>query len=123
VQLDMFGRGERHEAVPAAFHSGNSNRDPFYVNPAYAEPDYDAFWFCVQPPHWDNAAVVTNAADVRAKVMPSVGMIYTQDTQAGVAGLSTCSVTLIDSEKIITAGLPHAGRGAHQLGHVRLHHR
>jgi hypothetical protein len=107
VQLDMFGRGERHDAVPGAFHAGNSNCDPFYVSPAYVEPNYDAFWFCAQPPHWDNAAVVTNPADVRAKVMPSVGMIYTQDTQAGVAGLSTCSVTLIDSDKIITAGHCH----------------
>ena len=116
VQLDMFGRGERHDAVPGAFHAGNSNCDPFYVSPAYVEPNYDAFWFCAQPPHWDNAAVVTNPADVRAKVMPSVGMIYTQDTQAGVAGLSTCSVTH-------GRALPHAGRGAHQLGHVRLRHR
>ena len=39
--------------------------------------------------------------------MRSVGMIFTQDTQAGVAGLSTCSVTLIDSDKVITAGHCH----------------
>ncbi len=107
VDLDMFGRGERHDAVPSAFHHGNSNCDPFYIDPAYVEPDYDPFWFCTTPPHWDNAAKVTDPADVRAKVMRSVGMIVTQDTQAGVPGLSTCSVTLIDSDKVITAGHCH----------------
>ncbi len=107
VDLDMFGRGERHDAVPSAFHHGNSNCDPFYIDPAYVEPDYDPFWFCTPPPHWDNAAKVTDPADVRAKVMRSVGMIVTQDTQAGVPGLSTCSVTLIDSDKVITAGHCH----------------
>jgi hypothetical protein len=109
VQLDKFGRGERHAAVPdsSGFHHGTSNCDPFYVDPVYAEPDYDPFWFCAAPPHWDNAAKVTNALDVRNKVMRSVGMIVTVDTQAGVAGLSTCSVTLIDSDLIITAGHCH----------------
>jgi hypothetical protein len=109
VQLDKFGRGERHAAVPdsSGFHHGTSNCDPFYVDPTYAEPDYDPFWFCAPPPHWDNAAKVTNPLDVRNKVMRSVGMIVTQDTQAGVAGLSTCSVTLIDSDTVITAGHCH----------------
>jgi hypothetical protein len=109
VQLDKFGRGERHAAVPdsSGFHHGTSNCDPFYVDPAYAEPDYDPFWFCAPPPHWDNAAKATNPLDVRNKVMRSVGMIVTQDTQAGVAGLSTCSVTLIDADTVITAGHCH----------------
>jgi hypothetical protein len=108
VQLDKFGRGERHDAVPDpdGFHMGNSNCDPFY-NPAYVEPVYDPFWFCTPPPQWDNAAKITNLADVRAKVMRSCGMIVTQDTQKGIAGLSTCSVTLIDSDKVITAGHCH----------------
>ena len=107
VDLDMFGRGERHDAVPQQFHSGNSNCDPFYTGASYLEPVYDPFWYCAEPPHWDNVACVTSAADVRAKVAPSVGMIVTQDTQAGVPGLSTCSVTLIDSDKVITAGHCH----------------
>src|SRR5207342_2005520 len=40
VDLDMFGRGERHAAVPdsSGFHYGTSNCDPFYVDPVYAEP-------------------------------------------------------------------------------------
>ncbi len=109
VQLDKFGRGERHAALPDSFgfHHGTSNCDPFYVDPTFAEPDYDPFWFCAPPPHWDNAAKVTNPLDVRNKVMRSVGMIVTQDTQARIAGLSTCSVTLIDSDKVITAGHCH----------------
>ena len=107
VQLDKFGRGERHDALPASFHSGKSNCDPFYQEAAYLEPDYDPFWFCAQPPHWDNAAKITNPADVRNKVMRSVGMIMTQDRQGTFDGVSTCSVTLIDSDKIITAGHCH----------------
>ncbi len=107
VDLDVFGRGERHDAVPSGFHHGKSNCDPFYIDAAYPEPDYDPFWFCAPPPHWDNAAKVTDPSDVRAKVMRSIGMIVTQDTQAGVPGLSTCSVTLIDSDKVITAGHCH----------------
>lgn len=107
VQLDKFGRGERYDGVPAAFHSGNSNCDPFYTGASYIEPVYDPFWYCAEPPHWDNAACVASPADVRAKVMRSVGMIITQDAQAGVQGLSTCSVTLIDSDRVITAGHCH----------------
>ena len=108
VDLDKYGRGERHAAVPdpSGFHHGTSNCDPFYTG-TYGEPDYDPFWFCVPPPHWDQAAKVTDSTDVRNKVMRSVGMIYTQDTQAGVLGLSTCSVTLIDSDVVITAGHCH----------------
>jgi hypothetical protein len=108
VDLDMYGRGERHDAVPDpnGFHHGKSNCDPFYTG-TYAEPDYDPFWFCSPPPQWDNAPKVTTVTDVRNKVMRSVGMIHTQDTQDGVPGLSTCSVTLIDSDIVITAGHCH----------------
>ena len=107
VDLDKYARGERHDAVPGAFHHGNSNSDPFYVDPAYIEPDYDPFWFCAAPPHWDNVAKVASPLDVRAKVARSVGMIVTQDIQAGVEGLSTCTVTLIDLDVVITAGHCH----------------
>src|SRR4051794_10080518 len=108
VDLDKYGRGERHDAVPdsSGHHHGKSNCDPFYVG-TYLEPDYDPFWFCASPPHWDNVGGVTDPADVRNKVMRSVGMIYTQDTQAGVAGLSTCSVTLIGPDVVLTAGHCH----------------
>jgi hypothetical protein len=106
VQLFEYGRGERHAAVPDPAHSGFSNCDPFYQG-IYVEPTYDPFWYCTNPPHWDNVACITPATDVRARVARSVGMIMTADTQGGTRGLSTCSVTLVDTDKVITAGHCH----------------
>src|SRR5262249_19149988 len=60
VQLFEFGRGERHAAVPDPLHSGFSNCDPFYQPPAYVEPTYDPFWYCAEPPDWENVAQVTS---------------------------------------------------------------
>jgi hypothetical protein len=107
VELFEYGRGERHAAVPSPVHSGFSDCDPFYQPPSYVEPTYDPFWYCAEPPHWENVACIGSAADVRARVARSAGMIITADTQAGVRGLSTCSVTLVDADKIITAGHCH----------------
>src|SRR3984893_14914744 len=107
VELFEYGRGERHAAVPDPAHSSFSNCDPFYQPPSYVEPTYDPFWYCAEPPHWENVACVTPSADVRARVARSVGMIVTVDTQKGVRGLSACSVTLVDSDKVITAGHCH----------------
>jgi hypothetical protein len=107
VQLFEYGRGERHAAVPSPIHAGFSDCDPFYQPPSYVEPTYDPFWYCADPPHWENVACIGVAADVRARVARSVGMIVTADTQAGARGLSTCSVTLVDADKIITAGHCH----------------
>src|SRR6266852_5202994 len=100
VQLDQYGRGERHAAVPAPGHSSFSNCDPFYQPPAYVEPTYDRFWYCAEPPNWENAVCATPSTDVRARVARSAGMIVTADTQNGVPGLSTCSITLVDSDKV-----------------------
>ncbi|MGB8400860.1 trypsin-like peptidase domain-containing protein, partial [Bradyrhizobium sp.] len=105
VQLFEYGRGERHAGLTG--HPSFSNCDPFYQAPAYAEPTYDPWWYCVEPPNWENAADATPLTDVRARVARSVGMIVTVDTQNGVRGLSTCSVTLVDSDKVITAGHCH----------------
>jgi hypothetical protein len=107
VQLDQYGRGERH--VGESGHPSFSNCDPFYQAPAYLEPTYDPFWYCVAPPNWENAACATPAADVRARVARSVGMIVTVEasTYTGILQVSTCSVTLVDSDKIITAGHCH----------------
>ncbi len=107
VQLFEYGRGERHLAVPDPGHSSFSNCDPFYQAPAYTEPTYDPFWYCTEPPDWENVACTTPPTDVRARVARSVGMILTVDTQAGVRGLSTCSVTLVDADKVLTAGHCH----------------
>lgn len=101
VQLDQFGRGERHagEQDPTSL----SNCDPFYNTPSYLEPDYDPFWYCTDPPNWENVASVGNPADIREKVARSVGMIIS----AHGPHLSTCSVTLVDTDKVITAGHCH----------------
>lgn len=101
VQLDQYGRGERHAGEPG--HPSFSNSDPFYQGPAYEEPTYDPFWYCSEPPNWENAACATPATDVRARVARSAGMILSVH---GVH-LSTCSVTLVDADKIITAGHCH----------------
>jgi hypothetical protein len=116
VQLDKYGRGERHREVPDPGpppHSSLSNCDPFYLPPSYVEPTYDPWWYCTEPPQWDNIAKVTDPSDIRTKVARSVGTILTQDTQKDhitglpVPGLSTCSVTLVDIDKVITAGHCH----------------
>ena len=101
VQLDQYGRGERHAGETG--HPSFSNCDPFYQPPSYLEPTYDPFWYCTDPPNWENVALATPATDVRARVARSVGMIVSVE---GV-NLSTCSVTLVDSDKIITAGHCH----------------
>ncbi|KAI9868491.1 MAG: hypothetical protein M1813_005935 [Trichoglossum hirsutum] len=98
ARLDKVGVGERHAGKqdPTAL----SNCDPFFTTAQYVEPKYDPFWYCTEPPHWENAACVTDPADVRARVARSVGMIITPEGQF----LSTCSVTLIDSDQVILAG-------------------
>ncbi|MFF0436562.1 trypsin-like peptidase domain-containing protein [Streptomyces sp. NPDC004327] len=96
--LDRYARGERHAGKqdPTAF----SNSDPFLGEAVYTEPKYDPFWFCRTPPNWENAACATPAADVRARVAKSVGMIM----MVSGAELSTCSVTLIEPNVVLTAG-------------------
>ncbi|MFE4594789.1 trypsin-like peptidase domain-containing protein [Streptomyces laurentii] len=96
--LDRYARGERHagQQDPTAF----SNSDPFLGDAVYTEPKYDPFWFCNTPPNWENAACATPATDVRARVAKSVGMIVM--VSAGI--LSTCSVTLIEPNVVLTAG-------------------
>ena len=101
IQLDRFGRGERHAGETG--HPSFSNCDPFYQAPAYVEPTYDPFWYCTDPPNWENAAAVTDANDVRARVARSVGMIV----MVHGSNVSTCSVTLVDADKVLTAGHCH----------------
>jgi von Willebrand factor type A domain/Trypsin-like peptidase domain len=105
VQLDQYGRGERH--VGETGHPSFSNCDPFYQAPSYQEPTYDPFWYCSDPPNWENAACAP--PDIRSTVARSVGMIYSVEASdfTGSLQLSTCSVTLIDVDKVITAGHCH----------------
>lgn len=99
VQITGYARGERHEEdVPGGHHDSFSNCDPFFVNGDYTEPEYDPFWFCHQPPHWDNIALLPNG-DIRKTVAEGVGMLVSVHGDH----VSTCSVTLIASDLVITA--------------------
>ena len=108
VQLDQYGRGERHLGEPSQPSPSFSNCDPFYQG-IYVEPQYDPLWYCSNPPNWENAASDTTATDIRAKLTPSIGMIVTIENSdvTGIKQISTCSVTLVDSDKVITAGHCH----------------
>jgi von Willebrand factor type A domain/Trypsin-like peptidase domain len=105
VQLDQYGRGERHAGETG--HPSFSNCDPFYQPPSYQEPTYDPYWYCTDPPNWENAACAP--PDIRATVARSVGMILSVESSdfTGILQLSSCSVTLIDVDKVITAGHCH----------------
>src|SRR6266850_4586579 len=49
VQLDMYGRGERHTkdpTNPSPLFDSLSNSDPFLPSGSFTEPDYAKFWFC-----------------------------------------------------------------------------
>ena len=106
VQIDRYGRGQRHigDQDPTAY----SNCDPFLGGPMgpaqYLEPDYDPFWYCTEPPDWQNAACAPN--DIRRQVARSVGMMIHAyfDDIVDQTFLSTCTVTLVDADKVITAG-------------------
>jgi len=98
VTLDRYGRGER---LPGTQDPGAlSNSDPFLPGPNYVEPIYDPFWFCGgSPPDWENVACLPGG-DIRTQVADSVGMIVTVHDDA----VSTCSVTCIGPDLVITAG-------------------
>jgi len=103
VRLDQYGRGERHAGWqdPTAL----SNCDPFQGDAVYTEPKYDPLWFCNTPPNWENAACTTPAADIRNAIEPAVGMVMHVDYHQGVGfHLSTCSVTLVGPDTVLTAG-------------------
>jgi hypothetical protein len=97
VDLLQYGRGESLPGAPG--HPSVSNCDPFLLDGAYAEPTYDPFWFCNNPPSWANVRCAP-AADVRREVARSCGMIVTVHGSS----VSTCSVTLIGPDTVITAG-------------------
>jgi von Willebrand factor type A domain/Trypsin-like peptidase domain len=101
VQIDKYGRGERH--IGETGHPSFSNCDPFLSSGNYTEPTYDPFWYCSDPPNWENIACVTNPNDIRTKLAPSIGMIVSVEGN----NVSTCSVTLVDLDKVITAGHCH----------------
>jgi Trypsin-like peptidase domain/von Willebrand factor type A domain len=103
--LTEYGRGERHKGDqdPNAL----SNCDPFAVDNPYVDPKFDPHWFCSQPPHWDDIGALPDN-DPRRIVSHSVGMILHVDESEfqtpNFPVLSTCSVTLIGPDLVITAG-------------------
>ncbi len=103
VQFDSYGRGERHAGAqdPTAL----SNCDPFQGDPIYTEPTYDPLWFCSATPNWENVACINPPADIRNTIEPAVGMVMHVhfDSDHGFH-LSTCSVTLVSADTVITAG-------------------
>ncbi len=103
VQLDRYGRGERHAGIqdPTAL----SNCDPFQGDASYTEPKYDPFWFCSTPPNWENVACISPPGDIRNSIEPAIGMVMHVDFDKNLGFyVSTCSVTLISPDTIITAG-------------------
>lgn len=108
VQLDRYGRGEQHGGGPG--HPSVSNSDPFLPDPVYTEPQYDPFWFCTNPPNWENVGCIPSN-DIRAQVARGVGMIvsvHPPDMYSPVEYVSTCTVTLVDTDKVISAGHCHS---------------
>ena len=101
AQIDRYGRGERLAGEPG--HPSFSNSDPFLPDPVYTEPTYDPFWYCANPPNWENARCILDG-DIRAQVARSVGMIVSIHGDS----ISTCSVTLVDVDKVISAGHCHS---------------
>ena len=103
VQLDQYGRGERHAGIqdPTAL----SNCDPFQGDASYTEPKYDPFWFCSPPPNWENVGCISPPGDVRNTIEPAIGMVMHVDFDKNLGFyVSTCSVTLISPDTVVTAG-------------------
>ncbi|HET9056849.1 MAG TPA: trypsin-like peptidase domain-containing protein [Chitinophagaceae bacterium] len=105
AQLTQYGRGERHSGKqdPTAL----SNSDPFLLEAQYTEGKYDPLWICdANNINWENIQCLANVNDIRRKTAPSVGMIVHvyHDSDLNQDLVSTCSVTLIGADQIITAG-------------------
>ena len=98
ARIEQYGRGERHAGKQDP--TSLSNCDPFLGETTYTEPKYDPFWFCTQPPDWDNVRCVP-PGDIRRDVAASVGMILHADDEGF---LSTCTVTLVEPDLVVTAG-------------------
>ena len=100
AEIDRYGRGEQH--IGEIGHPSISNCDPFLPGASYTEPTYDPWWYCTNPPNWENVACIPDG-DIRQQLARSVGMIVSVEGN----NVSTCSVTLVDTDKVITAGHCH----------------
>lgn len=114
--VDRFGRGQRQASVEAS-HNSITNCDPFlpdgWIEPLFPHvpgstaPKYDPFWICnkTQPPRWQHARCAASGT-IQREVSRSVGMIVTVHPPGGGhphESVSTCSVTLIDSDLVALA--------------------
>jgi hypothetical protein len=116
VFLDRYGRGQSLPSVEPGFDS-ITNCDPFLPGP-WVEPDfphipgstapkYEPFWICDKsnPPVWENTRCAL-VGSVQRDVSRSAGMIlsiHEADTAHPEPYVSTCSVTLIDSDLVALA--------------------
>ncbi|MBT2132797.1 VWA domain-containing protein [Croceibacterium sp. LX-88] len=114
--VDRYGRGESLQSTEPG-HNSITNCNPFLINgwvepnfphiPGSTDPKYDPFWICNKSaaPKWQNVrcAPVGSPQD---KVARSVGMIVSiHQPSSGhpEENVSTCSVTLIDSDLVVLA--------------------
>lgn len=110
--VDMYGRGRSLPSVDSG-HDSITNCDPFipgpWVEPSFPHifgstaPKYDPFWICDKstPPEWDNARCA-GVGTTQRDVSRSAGMIVSIHGPANPY-VSTCSVTLIDSDLVALA--------------------
>ena len=114
--VDRYGRGESLQSVTPG-HDSITNCNPFLLNgwvepnfphiPGSTAPKYDPFWICNKSaaPEWQNARCAP-AGSVQRIISQSVGMIVTihqPDDHHPKETVSTCSVTLIDSDLVVLA--------------------
>ena len=76
VQLDQYGRGERHTKDPDPPYvdpkfDSLSNCDPFLNPSGYQQPDFATFWFCSNLPNWENTACIKPPVRAKKEAPPS----------------------------------------------------
>lgn len=116
ASIDRYGRGESLQSVEPGYNS-ITNCNPFLINgwvepnfphiPGSTAPKYEPFWMCDKsaPPKWQNARCAAPGS-VQRLIAESVGVIVTvhkADENHPVDHVSTCSVTLIDSDLVVLA--------------------
>ena len=118
VFIDSYGRAEQLQSF-APGHNSITNCDPFFVDGSWTEPEfphtadtsipkYDPYWICngATPPVWQDARCGIDGMVYR-EVSRSCGMIVSIHETHGSHPdpyVSTCSVTLIDSNIVALAG-------------------
>ncbi len=109
VQLDMFGRGERHIGEATQPMPSFSNCDPFYQPPPTLSRSTIRSGSARRRQTGKIPLVSALQRIVRARVARSAGMVITAEVslESGIFQLSTCSVTLVDADKVLTAGHCH----------------